>query len=131
MLYNPQQCGCAAQGESDKPRHQHSIIRVFAVGTPKASERIGAHREDSDQTGHLPSLIRVFTSLVLSSNGSLLISGCLMIYAWIFAASIGIVVARYYKRMWPNDKHCREKVWFTVGNIVSRTLVLDKQKFSA
>ena len=41
-----------------------------------------------------------------------------MIYAWIFAASIGIVVARYYKRMWPNDKHCREKVSFTVGTLL-------------
>ena len=61
--------------------------------------------------------------LALPSNGSLLFSGCLMIYAWIFAASIGIVVARYYKRMWPNDKHCREKVWFTVCNIVSTILI--------
>ncbi|XP_067677457.1 putative ferric-chelate reductase 1 isoform X2 [Haliotis asinina] len=38
--------------------------------------------------------------------------GSLMVLAWIFAASLGIVIARYYKPQWPESKCCGEKVWF-------------------
>jgi hypothetical protein len=38
--------------------------------------------------------------------------GCLMILAWVLFASIGIVMARYYKDMWPNNSIIGEKVWF-------------------
>jgi len=40
--------------------------------------------------------------------------GCLMIIAWMMSASLGIIMARYYKRMWPNDRLCANKVWFSV-----------------
>ncbi|KAL4236048.1 DOMON domain-containing protein frrs1L [Mactra antiquata] len=38
----------------------------------------------------------------------------LMIFAWIFCASIGIVLARHYKPMWPNDQLFNERPWFTL-----------------
>ncbi|KAK3085273.1 hypothetical protein FSP39_000936 [Pinctada imbricata] len=38
--------------------------------------------------------------------------GCLMIAAWVLFASIGVVLARYYKPMWPERKLLKEKVWF-------------------
>jgi hypothetical protein len=42
------------------------------------------------------------------------ISGIMMIAAWILCASIGVVVARYYKPVWLEEKLLGEKVWFTV-----------------
>jgi len=42
-----------------------------------------------------------------------LTAGCLMVFAWMFCASIGIFLARFYKPVWPNSKVCSEKVWFT------------------
>ncbi|XP_053395528.1 putative ferric-chelate reductase 1 [Mercenaria mercenaria] len=41
------------------------------------------------------------------------VHGSLMMFAWIFCASIGIVLARHYKPMWPNSQVLNEKVWFT------------------
>lgn len=56
-----------------------------------------------------------------ATNVKVKVHGCLMLYAWVFAASIGIVLARYYKRMWPNTTHCREKVWFTWHRVMMLT----------
>ncbi|XP_046346278.2 putative ferric-chelate reductase 1 isoform X2 [Haliotis rufescens] len=40
--------------------------------------------------------------------------GCLMSIAWLFCASIGLVIARHFKPMWP-DKNIRGlKVWFQI-----------------
>ncbi|OWF46377.1 putative ferric-chelate reductase 1 homolog isoform X2 [Mizuhopecten yessoensis] len=38
--------------------------------------------------------------------------GCLMIFAWIFLASIGIVLARFYKPVWSDKKMLGEAYWF-------------------
>ena len=35
--------------------------------------------------------------------------------AWVACASIGIMMARYYKEVWPNSTLCSQKVWFTVS----------------
>uniref|UniRef100_A0A0B7AUI7 DOMON domain-containing protein n=1 Tax=Arion vulgaris TaxID=1028688 RepID=A0A0B7AUI7_9EUPU len=42
--------------------------------------------------------------------------GSLMIAAWIFLASIGIVLARYYKPAW-TGLLCSEKIWFQIHRI--------------
>lgn len=36
-----------------------------------------------------------------------------MVLAWVFCASIGLILARYYKPMWVEDKACGQKVWFS------------------
>ncbi|XP_070562935.1 putative ferric-chelate reductase 1 [Ptychodera flava] len=38
----------------------------------------------------------------------------LMIFGWIGCASIAIILAKYFKIMWPNSKLCGEKVWFAM-----------------
>jgi len=38
---------------------------------------------------------------------------CIMVLAWVFCASIGLILARYYKPMWVEDKACGQKVWFS------------------
>ncbi|CAL1540341.1 unnamed protein product [Lymnaea stagnalis] len=42
--------------------------------------------------------------------------GILMVGAWIFLASIGIVLARYFKPVWTSTM-CSEKIWFQIHRI--------------
>ncbi|XP_041360085.1 putative ferric-chelate reductase 1 [Gigantopelta aegis] len=37
---------------------------------------------------------------------------CLMIMAWIFCASIGLLLTKYYKPMWPNKRFYDTRYWF-------------------
>ncbi|KAK0063036.1 ferric-chelate reductase 1 isoform X2 [Biomphalaria pfeifferi] len=48
--------------------------------------------------------------------------GCLMVVAWVFFASIGLVVARYYKPVLSGTM-CSQKIWFQVHRF-SMVLVL-------
>jgi hypothetical protein len=38
-----------------------------------------------------------------------------MLVAWVFAASIGVVFARYFKQSWEDQKWFGLKIWFQVG----------------
>jgi hypothetical protein len=52
------------------------------------------------------------------------VHGCLMIVAWVLFASIGITVARYYKRVWGDAKMCGLDVWFPIHRICQVTAFL-------
>lgn len=43
-------------------------------------------------------------------------AGCLMILAWIFFASIGLLLTKYYKPMWPESRMFDHKYWFLVSD---------------
>ena len=38
-----------------------------------------------------------------------------MIIAWVGFASVGIIMARYFKPMWPGTQACKKPIWFTVS----------------
>ncbi|KAI0221795.1 putative ferric-chelate reductase 1 [Lamellibrachia satsuma] len=42
------------------------------------------------------------------------IHGILMLIGWMMCASTALIMAKYYKPMWPNSLLCNEKVWFAV-----------------
>ncbi|CAH1773710.1 unnamed protein product, partial [Owenia fusiformis] len=42
------------------------------------------------------------------------VHGCLMTLAWVLTASVGIILARYYKPMWVKSRACGERVWFQI-----------------
>ena len=42
-------------------------------------------------------------------------AGCLMILAWVFFSSIGMLMTKYYKTMWPNKRMFDQRYWFVVG----------------
>uniref|UniRef100_A0A8C5R2B4 Ferric chelate reductase 1 n=1 Tax=Leptobrachium leishanense TaxID=445787 RepID=A0A8C5R2B4_9ANUR len=44
--------------------------------------------------------------------------GALMFMAWMTTVSIGVVVARFFKPVWPNSSLCGHKVWFQVHRIL-------------
>ena len=65
--------------------------------------------------------------LALTASGQnimLKLHGIMMIAAWILCASIGVVVARYYKPVWLEEKLLGEKVWFTIHRSIMVFAVL-------
>lgn len=56
--------------------------------------------------------------------------GAFMIAAWIGTASIGIVLARYFKQTWVESSLCAKDLWFAVSNLLF-ILVLDKNKLTS
>ncbi|GFO18088.1 ferric-chelate reductase 1 [Plakobranchus ocellatus] len=40
--------------------------------------------------------------------------GCLMILAWIFFASVALIMSKYYTTMWPNKRAYNQRYWFIV-----------------
>ncbi|XP_078575041.1 putative ferric-chelate reductase 1 isoform X2 [Branchiostoma floridae x Branchiostoma japonicum] len=65
-------------------------------------------------------------SLVATASTPLLVKlhAGLMMSAWMFTVSIGAVLARFYKPMWPNSTCCGVKVWFAVHRAVMILTVL-------
>ena len=53
-------------------------------------------------------------SLNRSQTSSLFFIGCLMIIAWLFCASTGILIARHFKFLFPTKKVCDLKIWFVL-----------------
>ncbi|CAG5120773.1 unnamed protein product, partial [Candidula unifasciata] len=43
--------------------------------------------------------------------------GCLMVITWVLAASIGLTMARFFKKMWPDSKFGGVKIWFAVHRV--------------
>ncbi|VDD79096.1 unnamed protein product [Mesocestoides corti] len=44
--------------------------------------------------------------------------GAMMVLAWVFCSSVGVIISRYYKDMWPNSGLLGERVWFQVHRIL-------------
>ncbi|KAM7287000.1 hypothetical protein ISCGN_030696 [Ixodes scapularis] len=42
------------------------------------------------------------------------VHGSLMIISWILLVSVGILLARHFKNVWPAETLCNQKVWFAV-----------------
>lgn len=40
--------------------------------------------------------------------------GCLMIIAWVFFASVALIMSKYYTTMWPNKRSYNQRYWFIV-----------------
>ncbi|XP_062992306.1 ferric-chelate reductase 1 [Elgaria multicarinata webbii] len=52
------------------------------------------------------------------------IHGALMFVAWMTAVSIGVIVARFFKPVWPNSFLFGEEIWFQVHRMLMMTTVL-------
>ncbi|VDP76212.1 unnamed protein product [Echinostoma caproni] len=62
----------------------------------------------------------------MSGHGSPLMKthGCLMVLAWVLCASVGVILARYYKDMWPNSGLLGQHVWFQAHRILQACCVI-------
>ncbi|XP_019631228.1 PREDICTED: putative ferric-chelate reductase 1 [Branchiostoma belcheri] len=65
-------------------------------------------------------------SLVATASAPLFVKlhAGLMMSAWMLTVSIGAVLARFYKPMWPNSTWCGVKIWFAVHRAVMSLTVL-------
>ncbi|XP_051869025.1 putative ferric-chelate reductase 1 isoform X1 [Pristis pectinata] len=50
--------------------------------------------------------------------------GSLMFIAWVTTANIGVIVARFFKSLWPSTTLFGKKIWFQVHRILMMTTVL-------
>ncbi|KAF8569940.1 hypothetical protein P879_03849 [Paragonimus westermani] len=50
--------------------------------------------------------------------------GCLMVLAWVLCASVGVILSRYYKDMWPNSGLFGDPVWLQSHRILQASCVI-------
>ncbi|XP_018428140.1 PREDICTED: ferric-chelate reductase 1 [Nanorana parkeri] len=50
--------------------------------------------------------------------------GAMMFLAWMTTVSIGVLVARFFKPVWPTSSLCGQKVWFQVHRMLMVTTVV-------
>ena len=56
----------------------------------------------------------IAVNLEAKSNVFLRLHGAFMIGAWLGSASLGILVARYFKQTWTGAQCCKKDVWFVI-----------------
>ncbi|XP_039277082.1 putative ferric-chelate reductase 1 homolog isoform X1 [Nilaparvata lugens] len=85
---------------------------LLAAGSGASSEGVGYHDRFTAVSGQQRSLADVgaFTG---ASKLYLHLHGSFMVAAWIGFASLGIVLARYFKQTWVGKSHCGTDIWFT------------------
>lgn len=75
---------------------------------------IGFHDTAYDATGDAKLLSDV-GGYTTASNILIRVHGALMLASWIGTASIGILLARYYKQTWVSSQLCGKDHWFAVS----------------
>uniref|UniRef100_A0A8D8VZI0 Ferric-chelate reductase 1 homolog n=1 Tax=Cacopsylla melanoneura TaxID=428564 RepID=A0A8D8VZI0_9HEMI len=84
---------------------------LLAAGSSLKENSVGYH----DQVFTVTAQKRLLADIGAFSTATKLyirLHGAFMIAAWIGAASIGIVMARYYKQTWIGSSLCAKDVWF-------------------
>ncbi|XP_046662444.1 putative ferric-chelate reductase 1 homolog [Homalodisca vitripennis] len=90
---------------------QDQYYLLLAAGSSLKSESVGFHDVIYVASGQKAALTDVggFTE---ASRLLLKLHGALMVAAWIGAASLGIVMARYYRQTWVTSSFCGKDIWF-------------------
>lgn len=90
----------------------NNFYLLLAGGTGVGPNSVGMHSNEGTSHARIlltePQIVDVETA----KNPLKLTHGALMIIAWIGLTSIGIVVARYFKKSWPDSKLCGKDLWF-------------------
>ncbi|XP_006812637.1 putative ferric-chelate reductase 1 [Saccoglossus kowalevskii] len=102
------------------------MITAFGPSAPGPGDSVYARKEKLGQHGREPLVSRdmiEFNQITVSygkerTPGSYKTHGALMITAWIGFASVALILARYFKHMWPNTEVLGQKVWFTFHRIL-------------
>jgi len=99
---------------------------LFAIGQLDASNNLKQHGDDShDALTQLVVLNRAesFTFHVNPASDDsktklLKAHGIIMVFTWIFIASTGIILARYFKRSWPEQTLCGKPIWYSTHRLL-------------
>ncbi|XP_008544958.1 putative ferric-chelate reductase 1 homolog [Microplitis demolitor] len=84
---------------------------LLASGTSLKSNGVGFH-DLAYRGSDKPIKLADIREIVASSDLLIRIHGALMIASWIGTASIGILMARYYKQTWLRSPICGKDQWF-------------------
>uniref|UniRef100_T1JGZ2 Ferric-chelate reductase 1 n=1 Tax=Strigamia maritima TaxID=126957 RepID=T1JGZ2_STRMM len=63
--------------------------------------------------------LKDISEIGLASDLLIKLHGSLMIAAWVGTVGVAIFLARYFKNVWPAQKHCGQKIWFTWHRILN------------
>lgn len=100
---------------------QNRFLVIHVKTVPISEGGVGYHGADRAAAELSQSLADV--SIVAGSSNLLLrLHGAFMIGAWIGAAGIGILLARYFKQTWVGSQLCGKDQWFAVSCPISVVL---------
>ncbi|KAL3878437.1 hypothetical protein ACJMK2_030787 [Sinanodonta woodiana] len=89
---------------------------MFALGSGTAASK--RQHSTSPKVSQKKADLQSVEDLTAAATVSLVkVHGSMMIVGWILFASIGIVLPRFYKPVWPDSKLCGEKVWFQLHRV--------------
>lgn len=87
---------------------------LMAIGDQITVTSITQHKQR--QVASAPILLKDVVQLVRADKPLLIkLHGCFMIFAWMGTASIGIVLARYFKQEWSGKQFLGKDLWFIVS----------------
>ncbi|CAG9798172.1 unnamed protein product [Chironomus riparius] len=90
----------------------NNFYLLLAGGMAVGPNSVGMHSNEGTSHARIlltePQIVDVETA----KNPLKLTHGALMIISWIGLSSIGIVIARYFKKSWPDSKLCGKDLWF-------------------
>ncbi|XP_045507072.1 putative ferric-chelate reductase 1 homolog [Colias croceus] len=92
-------------------------LMVLAGSSMKDSDRVGFHDLAYEATGAPLALATVGTAAP-ASKLLLKLHGAFMILAWLGSASLGIIVARYFRKTWVGKTLGGKDIWFAYHRIL-------------
>ncbi|CAF3697979.1 unnamed protein product [Rotaria sordida] len=95
---------------------------LIAFGNLDSSNILIRHAQDSriplkrDVSLNRPETI--VYNVQATGSGLMKAHGIIMSFTWIVLVSTGILIARYFKSLWPNKKICNKAVWFAIHRTI-------------
>ncbi|GBP56403.1 Putative ferric-chelate reductase 1 homolog [Eumeta japonica] len=99
----------------DLANKQYNLM-IVAGSTMKDENRVGFHDKVYVATGS-PMALSVVGTAAGPSKLLLKLHGCFMVAAWIGSASLGILLARYFRQTWVGKRFGGKDIWFAYHRI--------------
>ncbi|KAJ2944971.1 hypothetical protein O0L34_g1868 [Tuta absoluta] len=100
----------------DLPNNQYNLM-IVAGNSMKDANRVGFHDSVYESTGEPLALSSVGTAGA-SSKLLLKLHGSFMLAAWLGTASLGILLARYFRQTWVGKTLGGKDIWFAYHRIL-------------
>lgn len=114
----PQTIEIAEDGGKTFNLQKDPFIILLAEGGFREGSILKHRSKDSSSE---PQALGIVTNLSSKSKILLKLHGAFMIGSWIFAGSLGILLARYFKQTWTGSKCCKLDQWFVFHRILMVT----------
>ncbi|GJQ82659.1 hypothetical protein Trydic_g19676 [Trypoxylus dichotomus] len=89
----------------------NKYILLVAAGSDVETNKVGYH-DVGRLAGAEPKLLSDVSEVAAASKILLRLHGALMLTAWIGTASVGILLARYFRQTWVGSQLCGKDLWF-------------------